>query len=419
MIINNANVNYQGMSLYVPRLIENRAKRLFRHFPAVAVTGPRQVGKSTLLNHLFPKAKDVVVFDPILDVRGAKQDPELFVRSLKTPCILDEIQYVPKIVPVIKRRIDEDRRPGQFLITGSQQWAVMRHLAESMAGRIAFCDLLGFSAHEIAKKKLSSSLPLFSKSLSFSSLELPLHESLWRGFFPESQNLPKTLVPDFFTAYQRTYIERDARIAADISDWQRFVQFMRLCAALTSQEINYSQLGRDIDLNPQTAKKWLGILNGTWQWIDIPAYSGNAIKRISEKPKGYLHDSGLICALQSIGSKEALAGHPMLGAIFETAVIMEIRKQFFALGINAAMYHWRLHSGAEVDLIIEKDGIIFPIEIKCKSIPGPSDCRGLQVFRETYQRKKIARGLVICPCKESFPITKNDWALPWDAIRKK
>ncbi len=329
---------------------------------------------------------------------------------------------MPELVPALKRRIDERRDvSGQFLITGSQQWGVMRTLAESLAGRVVFLDLEGFSLLEIAE---SNSVPWLHAWLGsdavhqrYSCERLPSTpaEHVWRGFFPEAQQLPVDLVSDFLGGYLRTYIERDVRVLADVSDLSLFARFVRLCSALTAQEISFSQLGRELGVTPQTAKRWLELLGASFQWFESPAYSGNTIKRVSGKPKGYVADSGLGCALQAISEPVALQGHPFWGAMFETAVVAEIRKALKLLSPTSRMFHWRARGGAEIDVLIERNGIVFPIEIKAKSNPGRRDARSFQSFRDTYPNLQIAPGLIVAPAREFRAITEHDYLMPWNA----
>jgi uncharacterized protein len=408
------------------RLIENKLAQLFKDFPVVAVLGPRQVGKSTLLHELFLPSADHITFDPILDIENAKQDPDLFLKSHSTPLILDEIQYAPEIVPALKRRIDQDRKSSQYLITGSQQWEVMKNLSESLAGRVVFLELEGFTlaeSMEVASQGLWLSDYLDDPKGFLNSklkrLENPLSpfEDLWRGWYPEAKTISLSSIPAFYQAYQRTYLDRDVRLFHEISDLTLFQRFLGYCAALSAQEINYTQYGRELEIDPKTAKSWLSILRSTFQWFEVPAFSANAVKRISGKPKGYLSDTGLICALQYLSSPQALAGHPLFGAVFETGVVQEIRKQNNALHAPAKLFHWRSHGGAEVDLILERDGKLFPIEIKGKTHPSKRDISGLKAFRETYPRHSIQPALIISFSETVYPLSENIWTLPWDVIK--
>ncbi len=413
--------------MYRPRAAGARLLRLMEHFPAVVVAGARQVGKSTLLRHLLEGRADIVVFDPVVDVEGARAEPELFLEQHRTPLVLDEIQYVPELVPALKRSIDRDRRPGRYVLTGSQQWEVLRSLSESLAGRVAFLDLEGFSLAEMAgavdesvpraswlERWLESPDALLESRPERLQNVRPLFERLWRGALPEADLLSEDVIADFHTAYQRTYIERDARLLGDVHDWQDFARFFRMAAALTAQEVNRSQLGRELGISPQTAQRWLDMLVATFQWHEVAPWSGNTTKRVSKKAKGYVADSGTACAALRISSPAALADHPALGAIYETAVVGELRRLIALMPAKPALHHWRTHAGAEVDLILERDGVLYPIEIKATARPQSKDLRGVQQFRATYPRERIARGLVLAPTPSVVRLSETDVALPWD-----
>ena len=409
--------------MYKDRLVTAKLENLAAHFPCVVISGARQVGKSTLLRHLFPNTKEFVVFDPVIDIENARQDPELFLNNHQTPLILDEIQYAPELIPGIKRRIDQDQKPGMYILTGSQQWQVLKGISESLAGRAVFLDLEGFSLNELGTAStdtwlqtwLTNPNPMIQNPRPRHRLTPSVFEILWRGFLPKATQLPLELIPDFHLAYQRTYLERDVRLMGELADWHQFGRFLRLAAAWTANEINYSQLGRDIGLTPQTAQRWLSLLEATFQWTSVPAFSGNGTKRISQKAKGYMTDTGLACFLQAISSPTALASHPCWGAIFETAVVNDIRKMAAILPFKMAMHHWRSNGGAEVDLILEKDSQFYPIEIKANASPKRQDTSGITAFRKTYPHLNIQKGLVIAPCTQFFPISNNDYALPWDS----
>jgi len=243
-----------------------------------------------------------------------------------------------------------------------------------------------------------------------------LYERLWRGWLPGVMELPEESAVEFHRAYLRTYVERDIRLLAEVGDWQQFGRFVGLMAALTAQEQNYSQLGREIGMTPQTTQRWLAMLRATFQWFEVPAYAGDTIKRISARPKGYLADTGFACALQMVSSPAALAGHPLAGALFESAIAGEIRKLAAALATPPAQYHWRTHGGAEVDLLLERDGRFFPIEIKLASRPAKGNARGIEALRETYPHLRYAPGLVIAPCEQPLRLTEHAWAIPWDTL---
>jgi predicted AAA+ superfamily ATPase len=418
--INNASVNIPVM--YKSRHITQRLVDLISYFPAVVVVGARQTGKSTLLEHILGQKAEFVVFDPLEDVENARSEPELFLDNHHTPLVLDEIQYAPELVPVLKRRIDRDRSPGQYIITGSQQWAVMKAISESLAGRAVFLDLSGFSLQEMAESQATPWLSRwletpgreFLSDVERIPLDCPLYETIWRGFLPEATLMPLKFVQDFHKGYMQTYIERDARQFSDVSDWQLFSRFFRLAAAYTAQEVNFSHLGRELGLNPQTARRWLNILKATFQWMEIPPYSGNTIKRICKSPKGYVADTGLACHAQAVSTPHAVAAHPLWGSLFETAVVNEIHKQVGLLNPAPNIYHWRTHRGAEVDLLLERDGIYYPIEIKASTQVSRKHTSGIESFRKTYDSIRIAPGMVIAPIEKPLLLSEIDIAVPWD-----
>jgi len=406
-------------------MLTDKLYKLADSFPVVVISGARQVGKSTLLQNTLGKKTEIVVFDPVIDIENARRDPELFLNNHPPPLILDEIQYAPELVSSIKRRIDHQRSPGQYILTGSQQWGVMKSMSESLAGRAVFLDLEGFCLAEINES--CSNIPWIIRWLDAPDTFLTqnqvrlaqkttLYEQLWRGFLPEPQFLTIEVIPDFLAAYKRTYIERDVRLLAEVSDIQLFSRFLQLVSALTAQETNYSQLGRELGLTPQTSRRWLDILKATFQWFEIPAYSGNLIKRVSNKPKGFIADTGLACSTQAISTPKSVGGHPLWGALFETAVAGEVRKQIAFLSPKPNMYHWRAYSGAEVDIILEYNGVFYPIEIKAKTNPSRQDTSGISAFRKKYSHLTIARGLVIAPCSKIIQLSEHEYAMPWDLI---
>lgn len=407
---------------YIPRLITAHLMRLLEHFPSVVVVGARQVGKSTLIKHLFPQYH-YVLFDPYEDVENARRDPDLFLDNYPTPLILDEVQYAPEVISAIKRRIDRNKKPGQYILTGSQQWGVMKQMSESLTGRTIIIQLEPFALSEIAQSQAKESwLDQWMSSdqnlniLENRYLDLPrrTYEQLWRGFLPDAQTLPLDLIPSFHASYQKTYIERDIRLLADLPDLHQFTRFVRLAAAWTAQEINYQELGRDLGIANQTAKRWLSLLREIFEWVEIPAFSMNTIKRISTKPKGYFSDVGQVCYCQAISTPQALGNAPLWGAIFETAVVNEIRKLLLWTNNPSNLYHWRSHSGAECDLIIERNGTYYPIEIKANTRPTRNDTSGISAFRRTYPHLTIAKGLIICLADKSYLLSENDYALPWN-----
>ncbi len=409
--------------MYRKRLLSNRLLRLTENFPVTVVSGARQVGKTTLLKHLFPR-HDYVVFDASLDLEGARRDPDLFLLNHPPPLILDEIQYAPELVSAIKRFVDRSSSgAGQFILTGSQQWQVLKTLSESLAGRAAFLDLQGFSLQELSDGEscwLSGWLDAPDKFPEWSrtAARYPgdLTTWLWKGFMPGVQPLPDDLATDFWAGYHRTYIERDARLMGEIQDWQEFGRFIGLMTALTAQEINYSQLGREIGITPQTSKRWLKILEATFQWFELPPFSGNPVKRVSMRPKGHITDTGLACYHARVSSPRALASNPLFGSLFESAMVQELHKQAAAAGITPAWYHWRSAGGAEVDLLLEKDDVIYPFEFKLTTRPSRRDVSGMAAFKAAYPGRRVGMGAVICAVEKPYWLTADVMAIPWNLV---
>ncbi len=407
---------------YLKRLLEDKLTRLASHFPVLVLTGARQVGKSTLLRHLQPNAQHIT-FDPIIDIGNARQDPELFLDQLKLPVILDEIQYAPELLPVIKRRVDEHKTPGQYWLTGSQNLSVLKNVSESLAGRAAILSLYPMTLSERYMNAQAWITDYINDPDKF--LQQPascirrisgevLTSTLWKGGYPGLLNIDETLHQDALNSYLHTYIERDVRLLSEVSDLQQFSSFVQLTANMTAQEIHVTQFGREIGISPQTAQRWLNLLKSTYQWIEVPAYFGNTIKRISGKKKGFFIDSGMACHLMHISTPKALLGHPRLGAIFETFVINDILRQLPILQGTPAVYHWRSHAGAEVDLLLELDNVYYPIEIKCKTRPSRIDLSGIKAFQATYPQLNIAPALVVCAVEQIQPLGANSFAIPYD-----
>lgn len=410
--------------MYFKRHIQQKVLDLAKQFKVVLVSGARQVGKSTMLKNLFPDLKHIV-FDPVSDEFNVREDPDLFLDNFPSPIILDEIQYMPEVLPGIKRRVDLSDEKGQYLLTGSQNFSVMKNVAESLAGRVAILDLEGMTVYELNGIDISNNfISIYLNNpeqlqKSFKTViqdKYSLFENIWRGSMPGLISLPNQSLPEYFKGYLRTYIERDVRLYQSIKDLREFDKFISILAALTSQEVNYSQLGRDIAINNKVAKEWLLLLEATYQFREISPYSGNLTKRISKRGKGYFTDTGIACYLQQISSPEALAKHPQLGAMFETFIINQMVRLSSELPMPPKFHHWRTNGGAEVDLLLELNGEFYPIEIKCKTKLTKFDARGLQAFRESYPNLKINMGLIIYCGKECMKVNSNTLAVPWNSI---
>ncbi|MEI8242885.1 MAG: DUF4143 domain-containing protein [bacterium] len=411
--------------------MEAKLVRYAVEFPALLILGARQVGKSTLLNHIHGHKAKTFVFDPIVDIGNARQDPDFFLDQNPGPLILDEIQYAPELLPAIKRRIDAQGRMGNYLMIGSQNLALLKNIAESLAGRVIVLELGSMTTVEKNGAVSADSEP-WLKTLLAAGGKMPelsghtrvcktakndsLFDRIWRGGMPITLDKGNERLGDVMSSYLRTYVERDVRIMAQVDDQHLFTRFLSLCAARTAQEINHSQVGREIGITPQTAKRWMALLAATYQWIEIPAYHGNALKKVSERSKGYICDTGLAAHLQYISSPDALAVHPMQGALMETYVVRDILNTFNALARPPKVYHWRRYSGAEVDLILERDGIFWPIEIKSTTRINAKHSEGIRLFRSHHPHLQHGPGVILAPVEQVSCLPENNIIIPYDLV---
>jgi hypothetical protein len=410
---------------YRKRLIESRVLYAAKHFPVILITGARQVGKTTLLRHLFEGHYPFYTFDPVSDIHHVRENPDLFLNQIQGPAIFDEVQYVPELLNSIKRTVDTAQKPGHFFLTGSQNFSLLKSISESLAGRvfilhlhpITFGERAGAPASSWLEAILDSNTNNYSETLSgFKSLSEGrfLFDTLWRGGMPGAIDIPADLLQDYFRSYVQTYIERDVRQLADIRELQNFNRFFALCAALTAQEINHSQIGRDIGVTPQTAYRWMELLAGTFQWTQIPAFSRNPVKKLSGKAKGYISDTGLACMLQFLSTPRAIEVNPLRGRLFETAMINDIIGQISALSAKPTMYHWRTHGGAEIDFLCERDGKVWLFEIKSSESISTSHTRGFRTFKETYPDIAVSGEFILAPVVGIQKISETAWILPYD-----
>ena len=407
---------------YHHRHLEAEIKKCSGFSKAILLVGARQVGKTTLLRHAFPDFK-VITFDPVMDIMQARSNPDLFLESVGRQVVLDEVQYAPELFPALKRRMDACEESGQYVLTGSQNPMLLKQIAESLAGRVTIFELESYTVQERLPGG-DAAMPWLAQFLEngcdWKRISLDdgqeTHESLmevlWRGSLPEAVRLPMHHVRRYLSSYIQTYLERDVRIAGRVDDIEKFSQFLALCAALSGQVVNRAKLGREIGIAPATADKWLSVLKATFQWHELPPWRGNAIKRISCKPKGLFADTGILSHLLRLSSPDAILAAPQRGAMFETFVGNEIRKSLFRFAGGIGHYHWRSDSGAEVDNVIEVDGRLHPFVVKCKDHLNAYDMRGIHAFRETYG-DRVGQGAIIYAGRDSYKLDDKTWAIPW------
>jgi uncharacterized protein len=382
--------------MYLHRKLEKPLKEALKQFPVLLITGPRQAGKSTLLQHSL-KNYNYVTFDDILVRNLAESDPTLFLKTYKPPLILDEIQYVPSLLPHIKRVVDADRRNyGQYVLTGSQIFPLMKGVSESLAGRIAIFQLYPLSWEEIPNA------PLYD--------EIKMAEQMMKGFYPEFQVQPQ-LNPKFWhSAYLSTYIERDLRTMRNIHDLGQFQRYLVLLAARAGQILNLNEIGKECGISQTTAKDWLTLLQATSIVYLLEPYSRNVTKRVVKSPKLFFVDTGLLCYLLRIESVEQLVHSPFSGHLFENMVVMETVKRFAEKGERAPCYFYRTNAGLEIDLLIDHGDHFDAYEIKFSSTPTPDMAQSLAQFKKEHPVKKA---VVLNLRKDPLPFSNGVIATHW------
>jgi uncharacterized protein len=403
----------------IERAIKDALFRVAKSFPVTLVTGARQTGKSTLLKKYIQKdGCQYVTFDDKENILAVKEDPKLFMAVHKAPAVFDEIQYVPGLFSYIKMDVDSNRTPGMFYLTGSQQFSMMKSVSESLAGRVGILNLLPISQRELASDSFSAPFVptqeyLLGRRESYKSESLPpdaIWKTIQKGMYPEICNGNVTS-QDFFSSYIGTYIERDVRLLTQVADEMQFMQFISVAAARTGQLVNYADMARTVGIDPNTAKRWLSVLVSSGIVYLLQPYFGNVEKRIVKTPKLYFVDTGLAAYLTKWTTAEVLMTGAMAGSFFETFVISEILKSYTNAGMNPPLYFYRDSDGVEIDLLIENDGILYPVEIKATSTPRKDNAKNFHILN-SIKDKKIALGTVICNSSDIGIVAKDVMAVP-------
>jgi len=403
--------------MYYPRAIDDAWRRAAEQFPVLLLTGPRQVGKTTFLQHVAERGRRYVTLDDPGIRALAVQDPALFLQRFEPPVLIDEIQYAPQLLPHIKMAADSQRKTGLFWLTGSQQFHVMKGVSETLAGRVAIVNLLGFSSRERHRLRLDVApfLPTCQRlkeregSHAPSSLKHIYHD-IWLGGFPALTTGPVKDHDLFYSSYLKTYLQRDVKDLTQVGDEAAFLRFLKACAARTGNLLNLSDLARDADISVNTAKSWLSILRGSMQVFLLSPYHTNVTKRLVKAPKLYFLDTGLCSYLTDWSSPETLESGAMSGPVLETHVVSEILKSWWHRGQTPEVYYYRDKDRKEIDLIFLQDRTLYPLEIKKSASPGPD----WAAFFNPLGKLKMKAGEagVVCLSKDLIPLSENANAIP-------
>lgn len=401
---------------YITRNLEKVVSQVTNEYPVVLVTGPRQVGKTTMLQKLMEGTdRGYVSLDDLQERNIAKTDPELFLQLHKPPVLIDEVQYAPELFTYIKMNVDKNHDPGAFWLTGSQIFKLIQGVQESLAGRVAVLSMTSLSQAEISGGNVEP-FKIDLDALNARSKERAetdtrgIFERIYKGSMPAIVSGANSNSQIFYSSYLSTYIERDVRELSDAIDSLKFLRFITAVAARCGQMLNVADIARDSDINQVQAKSWLGILETLGIIFYLHPYSNNLLKRLVKTPKVYFYDTGLVCYLTKWSSAETLESGAMNGAVLENYVVAEIVKTYLNSGVQPYMYYYRDKDAKEIDIVLEHDGVLNPIEIKKTSNPGTELIKVFEVLdRASMPRSK---GAVICMKPALSAIDRDNYIVP-------
>lgn len=384
---------------YIKRDMERVVNDLTKEYACILVTGPRQVGKSTMLEHI-DKNRNKVTLDDLQERNLARTDPEMFLKLHKTPILIDEVQYAPELFSYIKIAIDNGAEPGSFWLTGSQSYRLMNLAKESLAGRIAILNLTSLSSHEIYDNSNLTPFDVEIDSLQSSvdnktsaSMQ-EIFDRIWKGGLPALSSGKYTNRDIYYSSYLQTYLSRDVKDEIDVKDDAKFIDFIRATACRVGQELNIHSIANDVEISDDTAKRWLNMLEKSEVIFYLHPYSNNLLKRVIKTPKLYFFDTGLVCYLTKYSNAEILQNSSINGAILENYIVGEIRKSYLNSGKELFMYYFRDKQQHEIDLILETNGLLHPIEIKKTSNPTLSMIKSFDILNKSTI--PVGQGAIIC-----------------------
>ena len=403
--------------MYIHRHLEAMLATASKMFGAVLVTGPRQVGKTTLVRR-FASTSNYVTLDDPMQLHAAVEQPATLFKDNKPPVFVDEIQYAPNLFPYIKMKVDEEKAKGLFYLSGSQQFKLMKNVGESLAGRLGILNLLGLSMREYQQLKFNDAfLPTEEYFVGRRKELKPLsYDELWRVIHRGS--MPDLLLNEdfdwqiFYASYVKTYIERDVRELTQVGDEVKFITFMIAVASITGQLLNISSLAKNVGISVSTAERWLSILVTSNIVYLLRPYANNVLKRSVKTPKLYFLDTGLAAYLTKWTTADVLKNGAMAGAFFETFVVAEIIKSYYNKGIaEPPLYFYRDKEQKEIDLLIECNGVLYPLEMKKHADPKAADIKAFAVLDDIPGVQRGSGG-VICTYHQLVTLKDNDKVIP-------
>ena len=401
---------------YIKRSLEKVVSEVTKEYPVVLVTGPRQVGKTTMLQKLMEGTeRDYVSLDDLNERSLAKNDPELFLQLHKPPILIDEVQYAPELFTYIKIHVDKSHNPGDFWLTGSQVFKLMHGVQESLAGRVAVLSLTSLSQAEMCGAQMEPFTIDLESLGNRGKARKPadtrgIYDRIFRGSMPAIVSGQNSNNQIFYSSCLATYIERDVKELSDAIDSLKFLQFITAVAARCGQMLNVADIARDADINQKQTMDWLGILETLGIIFYLHPYSNNLLKRLVKTPKLYFYDTGLICYLTKWSSADTLESGAMNGAILENYVVAEIRKTYLNSGKEPFMYYYRDKDAKEIDIVLEHDGVLNPIEIKKSANPGPELVKVFSLLDKSSTPR--SKGAVMCMKPELSAIDRENYIVP-------
>ena len=406
---------------YIHRTLERKFIKMSSFFKAVLVTGARQVGKTTMLKHLAENEnRTYVSMDNQMARALAKTDPVLFFQMYKPPIIIDEIQKAPELFEQIKIMCDETDERGLFWLTGSQQYHMISNIRETLAGRIGILELYSLSKNEtdniIFPNELDFTLDclLERQKVSGKNDITDIFDHIWKGGMPAALNADEEQRQEYFNSYIETYLMRDVSEEGGITDTVRFRRFLNACAALTAEQVNYSTLAEAADISQPTAKAWLLLLESLGIIYLLKPFANNEIKRLAKTPKLYFCDTGLCAYLSMWLTRDTLMNGAASGHYFENYVVAELLKNYSYLQSEVNLTYYRDSNAKEIDVLIEENGKIHPLEIKKSANPNRREIKKYEVLEKTGMQ--IGAGGILCMCEEVIPINSRNSFIPCNLI---